>query len=463
MKIAVLRSEVSNVVPSTQFPVPGIRARVSRYSLLVTALFLASCGPTSKEITVDDLKYRMSILASDSLEGRRTGEPGAAKAAEYISRQFQRIGLLPPRFDKKNSPMFFVDTEFADSTYYQRFEFSERQFDSTKTGKTKGMNVIGILEGSDPDLRDQAVIIGAHYDHLGRGGRNALDSSRVIHYGADDNASGTAGVLELAEYFAKETDPKKFPKRTLIFMAFSGEEEGLFGSQHYTKEPLLPLEKTQAMINMDMIGRMSDSNVLILEGIGTSPVWKDLVNSFSESKPFQLRFKPDGVGPSDHSPFYRKGVPVLFFFTGLHKDYHKATDTKEKINYNGQKLVLDLARRIIENLASRPDTLSYTIVPEDTTKKISGFKVYVGGVPDYGYDGEGLKISDVTPNSPAQKAGLRAEDIIIKFGETPIRNIYDYTGALSKYKPDDVVNVIVKRGSETLIISLTLGTRSNAH
>lgn len=436
----VLRKAIPNVCYNLK--------SINFIAIFYISLLLGGCAVTSTDITVNDIKRHISILASDSLEGRRTGEPGAEKAARYIANEFSRVGLIP------------VVQGNPHSSYYQHFEFSEKQFDSTKKVKTQGMNVIGIIRGNDPVLRDEAVVVGAHYDHLGYGGRNALDSSKAIHYGADDNASGTAGILELAEYFASN---KSSLKRSVLFMAFSGEEEGLFGSQHYTKEPLMSLEKTQAMINMDMVGRLNDSSILIVEGIGTSPVWKDLINSFDESKPFKLRFKPDGVGPSDHSPFYRKGVPILFFFTGLHKDYHKATDTKEKINYEGQKLVLDLVRRTIEDVASRSDTIPYTIVPEDTTKKVSAFKVYVGGVPDYGYDGEGLKISDVTPNSPAQKAGLKTDDIIIKFGETTIKNIYDYTGVLSKYKPDDVVELVIKRGGETVTLPLKLAARSGAH
>jgi C-terminal processing protease CtpA/Prc len=176
-----------------------------------------------------------------------------------------------------------------------------------------------------------------------------------------------------------------------------------------------------------------------------------------------MRYKPDGVGPSDHSSFYRKNIPVLFYFTGLHKDYHKATDTKEKINYDGEVQVLDLIRRSIDAIQSKPDRIAFTLVPEDTTKKVGTFKVYVGGVPDYGYDGEGLKISDITPGSPADKAGLKAEDVVIKFANIEIKNIYDYTAALGKFKPDDVVDFRIKRGKDILTIAVKLGKRGGAH
>ena len=398
---------------------------------------------TSPQITASDLRLRMNILASDSLAGRRTGEPGCEKAARYIASEFKRIGLQT--FDSAKH-------------YFQYYSFSERMFDSTKKWKTVGANVIGFLRGNDKKLKDEAVIVGAHYDHLGMGGLFALDTVKAIHYGADDNASGTVGLLELAEYYSKH---RKSLKRSLLFIAFSGEEEGLFGSKDYTISPLLPLAKTQAMINMDMVGRLKDS-ILIIEGMGSSPYWKQLMDSLKHEN-FAMRYKPDGVGPSDHSSFYRKNIPVLFYFTGLHKDYHKATDTKDKINYEGEVQVLDLVRRSIDAIQSKPDRITFTLVPEDTTKKVGVFKVYVGGVPDYGYDGIGLKISDITPGSPADKAGLKAEDIVIKFADIDIKNIYDYTGALGKFKPDDVVDFKVKRGKEIITIAVKLGSRSSMH
>ncbi len=413
-----------------------------RKTLLLVAFYLlpiVAFAQTTLEITVSDLRHRLEILASDSLEGRRSGTIGCEKAANYIAQEFKRIGLTP--LDSAKS-------------YLQHFEFSERAIDTTKKEKTKTANVIGFLEGSHPLLRDEVVIIGGHYDHLGYGGHNALDTSKAIHYGADDNASGTAGIIELAEYF---TSNRSSLKRSLLFMAYSGEEEGLHGSIYYTKNPYLPLEKTQAMINMDMIGRMKDS-ILIVEGMGSSPYWKELFSSL-DTQYFKMRYKPDGVGPSDHSPFYRKNIPVLFYFTGLHKDYHKASDTKDKVNYEGMNDALKLIRSSIESIQAKTDTIPFSLVPIDTTKKSMSFSVYVGGTPDYGYDGEGLKITDITPNSPAERAGLKPEDIVIKFGDKVIKNIYDYTAQLSKYKVGDVVDFIVKRAGKDVLLPVTLGTR----
>ncbi len=413
--------------------------------LLLCLPAISIAQKTTTEITVADLKTRLNILTSDEFAGRRTGEVGMEKAARYISKEFKRIGLQ------------VVDPS---QTYYQRYEFSERQFDSTKTTPTKGINVIGFLKGNNRALSHEVVIIGAHFDHLGMGGRNALDTVKAFHRGADDNASGTAGVLELAEYFVKHRSDLK---RSILFITFSGEEEGLFGSQHYVKAPLISFEHTQAMINMDMVGRLKDS-ILIIEGMGTSPSWDSIFKPITkQKKPFVIRYKQDGEGPSDHASFYRKHLPVLFFFTGLHKDYHRASDTKDKLDYTGEANILKLVAEVVKHTANTATKLPFTIVPIDTTKKSTSFKVYVGGVPDYGYDGVGLKISDVTPGSPAAKAGLLGEDIILKFGDMDIKNIYDYTNALSNHKPGDKVTAMVKRGKDTISVAIELGSRAGMH
>ncbi|MDP4200309.1 MAG: M20/M25/M40 family metallo-hydrolase [Bacteroidota bacterium] len=399
---------------------------------------------TSAAITAHDVMERESILASDSLAGRRTGEPGAEKAARYISSEFQRIGLSHAG---------------TSAEYEQPFDFSEHALDTSKHEHTRAMNVIGLIRGTDPRLKDESVVIGAHYDHLGMGGPFALDTVHAIHYGADDNASGVTGLLEIAENL-REGNIK--PKRDIIFIAFSGEEEGLFGSAYYTEHPITPLTKVQAMLNMDMIGRMQDST-LILEGVGTSPVFRGLVDSLNAPATLHLKYFQKGTGPSDHAKFYSKDVPVLFFFTGFHPDYHKATDTKEKINADGEVRVAKFVESILLDLANRPDKIPFSRPAGDTEQKAASFSVYVGGVPDYGYDGDGLRISDITENSPAEIAGLAKGDVIILVGDMTIHTIYDYTNALAKHKPGDLTNFKVLRNGKEVVVPVVFGSRAKGH
>lgn len=410
--------------------------------LFTSTIGLGQKARTVPAITPADVYERISILASDSLEGRRTGTQGADKAAAYISREFKRLGLK----------------SLTDRSYLQQFSFSERAIDTMRTGRTNAENVIAMLPGSDPKLKDEIVVVGAHYDHLGWGDRHfALDTVTAIHYGADDNASGTTGVLELAESMAKAK-----VKRSVVFMTFSGEEEGLFGSDYFVEHPLVPMKNVVGMINMDMIGRLQDSS-LIVQGIGTSPIWKPLVTGKPEAKPLHLKLNQTGRGPSDHSKFNSKNIPVLFFFTGFHSDYHRYTDTKEKINTIGEANIIKLVRSIVVDLANRRDRPVYSKVAEDTSEKQTSFRVYVGGVPDYGYDGEGLRISEVTDPSPALAAGLQKGDVIVEFGGQAIHNIYDYTDALSKHKPGEQVVAIVLRKEVRMPFTITLGTRGGAH
>jgi hypothetical protein len=311
-------------------------------------------------------------------------------------------------------------------------------------------NVIGMLEGSDPVLKNEVVIIGAHYDHLGRGGEGSgslAPRSGDIHYGADDNASGTAGVLELARLFTTQT-PK--PRRTILFMAFGGEEEGLLGSNYYVNYPLLPLANTVAMINMDMIGRMKDSK-LVIGGVGTAKEWRDIM---AAEKSFQLTLNEDGFGPSDHSSFYSKQIPVLFFWTGTHADYHKPSDTFEKINYDDEARILALVARIVKQLDTADKRLTYATAKSDATPRTGGFRVYLGTIPSYADSDNGLLLDGVRDDSPAAKAGLKAGDRIVKIGTRDIKNVYDYTAALGEMKAGEEYAIEVVRGTERLSLRL---------
>jgi aminopeptidase YwaD len=320
----------------------------------------------------------------------------------------------------------------------------------------KSVNVGAYLEPLNKKFNDEYVVIGAHFDHLGWGGQNSLyNGEPSIHNGADDNASGTSGLLELAEKFASIKDKLN---RKIVFIAFSGEELGLLGSSYVVNNFPLPIENNITMINMDMIGRLNDKNELIVYGTGTSSKWKNILDDKNEYD-LNLTFNDEGFGPSDHSSFYGKKVPVLFFFTGTHSDYHKPSDDADKINSAGEEKVLkyvsDVATTIV-NSDTRPDYIS---VERKDAGKMTGTRVYVGTVPDFAGDVDGYQLGGVTDGSPAAKAGLLAGDIIIKFGEKKISNIYDFTYALGDHVPGDKVNVLVKRGNEELTFEIELGSR----
>jgi aminopeptidase YwaD len=322
-------------------------------------------------------------------------------------------------------------------------------------------NVVGLIKGTDPLLSSEYVVIGAHYDHLGLGGPESLAQNPhgEIHHGADDNASGTSAVLELARVMAAERGKLK---RTVVFASFSGEEEGLLGSAAYTKNPPVPLASTVAMINMDMIGRLRD-DALIIGGAGTSPAWKPLLDKInsapdkaSESaQRFKLALQDDGYGPSDHQSFYVRDIPVLFFFTGSHPDYHKPSDTADKINSEGIRQVAEFVRQVALSVANEPERIAFTRVKSTSRPTGSGFRVYLGTVPNYSDQSDGLKLDGVRAGSPAERAGLRAGDIVVKLGQVPVKNVYDYTYALGELKAGQEVEVVVRRENQPVTLKIT--------
>lgn len=328
----------------------------------------------------------------------------------------------------------------------------------TSVEKVRGMsaNVLGLLRGNDPILGQEVVILGAHMDHLGMGGEGSLNpDTSAIHHGADDNASGTAGLLEAAEYFASHKDQLK---RSILFIAFSGEEQGLLGSDYYVKHPAIPLEKTVAMLNMDMIGRMKDS-ALVVEGIGTSSGFESLLTSSATNTPIRLRLKPDGFGPSDHTSFYVQKIPVLFFFTNLHDDYHRPSDVWTKINFEGEAAIVRLVTEVVRKIANAETRPDYTQVASSPQSERREVRVSLGVIPDYAEDVVGLQISGTRPGSAAEQAGLLAKDIIVRFGGREIRNIYDFTNLLGEYKPGDSVEIVVRRGEEERTLTAVLKGR----
>lgn len=321
----------------------------------------------------------------------------------------------------------------------------------------KSVNVGAYIPAADANYSNEYLIIGAHFDHLGWGEFNSLymGNEPKIHYGADDNASGTTGLLELAEKFVSEKDKLK---RNIVFTAFSGEELGLLGSAYLVNNLPVPLENVITMLNMDMIGRINDNKDLIVHGTGTSSDWKDILNE-KNSYNFNLSFNDEGFGSSDHSSFYAKQIPVLFFFTGTHSDYHKPTDTADKINAEGQAKILNFVYDVASEIIQKETRPNYVAVERKDRGRMNTSRVWVGTVPDFAGEVNGYKLGGVSEGSPAEKAGLEAGDIITSFGGKKISNLYDFTYAIGSFVPGDKVEVIVKRGDEEIKLEIELGSR----
>ena len=322
-------------------------------------------------------------------------------------------------------------------------------------------NVIGIVPGQDEKAAGQCLVVGAQYDHLGLGDQNSLAPSQIgqIHHGADDNASGTSGLLEIADAFAHDRTP---PAHTLVFVAFAGEETGLLGSSYYTNHPACGLDKTLAMINMDMIGRVA-KNKLYVGGSGTSPGFKKLVEDANHDAGFNLSYSASGYGASDHMSFTVRGVPVLFFFSGLHSDYHKPSDTWDKIDAEDGAKVARLVAGVLSELDQLKEKPQFVRVAEPTPSNMGGgggYGPYFGSIPDFGeIEHGGVKFADVRDASPAAKAGFKAGDILVEFGGKRIDNLYDFTYALRAHHPGDKVSVTVLRNGEKVTREVTLEVR----
>ncbi len=314
----------------------------------------------------------------------------------------------------------------------------------------KGTNVIGYLDNGAP----ATIVLGAHFDHLGWGedGNSMLRSgAKQIHNGADDNASGTAALIELA----RQLKVSKNKKSNYLFIAFSGEELGLYGSKHFVEKPTIDLARISYMINMDMLGRLNDSSKAItVGGYGTSPAWGKAYNLKGKnglySANLNFKFDSSGTGPSDHTSFYRKNIPVLFYFTGLHSDYHKPTDDFEKINYEGELHIVKHILSLIENTSKTNEKIAFAKTREMQTATSTRFSVTLGIMPDYTFNGGGVRVDGVSENRPAEKAGLKTGDIITALGNNKIASVESYMQALSKFKKGDKTVISFKRGTDTL-------------
>ncbi len=325
---------------------------------------------------------------------------------------------------------------------------------SIETFPATARNVIGFIPGNDPQLRDEVIVIGAHYDHLGYGEVGSLmPEPGEIHHGADDNASGTAAIMELARLLAQNRDRLK---RSVLVIAFSAEEEGLLGAAHFVQNPTVPRENIVAMLNFDMVGRMTNNRVSV-SGVGTAAEWESILKAANTDN-LTLQLSASASGGSDHMPFMQRSIPVLFFFTGMHPDYHRSSDTWDKINYEGQAQIVALAERVVYDTANRPERLQFTRPqqpqPSGQRAQRSGFRVRLGLMPAYSEE-DGVLLEGVAPNSPAEKAGLKQGDRIIAAMGQRVKNIEELTALYEKMEPGKPVELIVVREGKELKIQVT--------
>ncbi len=403
--------------------------------IVTLIFFIILFGCNSKDEPKNNIKEDVSFLADDKLEGRQTGTVGEKKASEYIAERFSNLGL-----EAKGADNYFQTFSFKPKTDpHQEVIYTVVGNDSTITGT----NVIGFIDNKAP----YTIIIGAHYDHLGYGAEGSLyrGKEKEIHNGADDNASGVAVMLNLASKLKNTNKNNNY-----LFIAFSGEEMGLLGSNYFTKNATINLTKANYMLNMDMVGRLKQDSALAVYGVGTSPILKQVVNS-SNSR-FKIIEKESGTGPSDHTSFYNNDIPVLHFFTGQHEDYHKPSDDTEKLNYEGMEAVSNYIFEIITELDDN-GKLAFRKTKNES-EDVPRFKVGLGVIPDYLFDGKGMRIDGISEDKPAQKAGLQKGDIVIKLGDSTIVDMMSYMRALSTFEPGNKTKVIIDRNGKHVEVEI---------
>jgi hypothetical protein len=412
-----------------------MKNRTSKYIILLSCMISTSIL-FAQNINQELLRKHIYYLASDKLEGRNPGTKGEKLAIEYLEKEFASYKLIPK----------------GEKGFRQRFTYKQNlnPHDTVvkNTVEKNGTNVIGYLDNGAL----ATLVIGGHFDHLGKGENSSSldgDAKHQIHNGADDNASGTAGVLELARYFSSNNVKEKY---NMLFMCFSAEEDGLIGSKYFTNHPTIELSQINCMINMDMIGRLNDSTMkLMVYGVGTSPGYEKVFGNIKTN--FNMVFDSSGVGPSDQTSFYLKNIPVLHFFTGQHKDYHKSGDDADKINYKGEQHVLEYMIKVIEAIDNE-SRLTFTPTKQNEQQKVS-FKVTLGIMPDYSFSGKGVRVDAATEGKPATNAGIMQNDIIVKLGDTVVENIYDYMKILAGFKKGDTTTVEVERNNTIVKTQVT--------
>lgn len=374
----------------------------------------------------------VSYLSSEELKGRRAGTREELKAARYIKEKFEAIGLTG-----------------LEKNLISSFPFSEKLDKHDSIGITRtGHNVIAQIDNN----QSKTVIIAAHYDHLGEGfhpSSRETDPNGKIHFGADDNASGVAGMLSIANYL---NNNNRVEKNNYIFISFSAEELGLYGSKHWLENSGIDLNNIIAMINLDMIGRLDTvSRHLEIYGTGTTSSWNEIIAN--SNKDFKIKKIISGIGASDHNSFYLKGIPAIHIFTGTHEDYHKSTDTAEKINFKGVVAVTSFTTRVLEEIENKA-SLPFQKTKTSGDSKRAKMKVTMGIMPSYVAHDKGLLIDGVLSEKPAEMAGLQEGDIIIEINNNPINDIYDYMEQLSLFDPGDKTTVKVLRGDITKLFTI---------
>ncbi len=401
---------------------------------IFSAFLIAGCANRNEtETELPGLQQHIEWLADDQREGRLAGTSSEAESANYIADYFLRVGASPAG---------------DDGTYFQQFTLEGPMPQAMNVENHISRNVVAFIEGEEHPGR--YIILGAHYDGQGSGGIISMDhgGEPSIHNSADDNSSGTAALLELARHYAENR-----PSVSVVFAAFSGEELGLIGSSHFVDTMEIDVEDILAMINMDMIGRMEEDKLTIF-GTGSADIWDSLLDDISDDS-LDITRTPSGSGASDHASFYRTGIPVLHYFTGTHDDYHRPTDTADKINYTGIEKVMSHVIETVEELSRySPDEIEFR---ESTDPRQTGVMMdgpSLGVTPDYNWGGEGFRISSVREGMPAKEAGLEAGDLIIQIGDKKIADIYEYMETLSDYDVGDTMEVTVLRDDETLTFTI---------
>jgi aminopeptidase YwaD len=419
--------------------------RTSRLAAGAFAFIVAGCAsaghPAATPAPGSDstaIAGDIAYLASPALAGRLIGTPGNDSAAAYIARRYRALGLRA-----------------LAAGFRQPFVAHPPVREGPRPA-IPTQNVFALIPGRDDALRGQYIVLGAHFDHLGASTDGALDpDARGVRRGADDNASGTAAVLALAARFARQP-----ARRSIIVANFSGEEQGLLGSSYFVDHTPVPIDSIDAMLNFDMVGRLRNDKLLVF-GVATANEWPSIVDAANTQPKLAIAAQGDGFGPSDHSSFYAKNVPVLHFFTDQHEDYHKVTDVPESINAGGEARIVALAERIARDVADRPARLSFVRAPvSQASSSRTGSGVYLGSIPDMaGGDTPGLKLTGVTAGSPADVGGLKAGDVIVELDGKSIKDLYSYSDALYAHKPGDEVTIVFLRDGQRLTRRVTLGKR----